>query len=404
MTGFAAHIGRRRFLAGASATAAAGALTACSTAAVPGEASGNPARQGETDGIATLELKESTVDFDGVHQAGVVTPAQAHLNLIGFDFVEGVDKQGLTRLMRSWTEDARRLAGGGTPVGSLEPEMVQAPANLTFTVGFGPRAVELAGAGPLAEIPAFSRDQLEEKWGQTDLVLQICGDDPLTVSHATRHMVRTSPTYATPSWMQQGFLHASGTRQPGETPRNLFGQLDGTVNPKTVQEHDEQVWREDGSTVMVVRRIRMDMDEWEMLDRTSREESMGRTLDTGAPLSGGGEFDDPDYEATDRYGLPVIDPASHMARARPAEGHPEQRMLRRAYNYDLPPEAGGLSNSGLVFICFQQNPDEQFTPVQQRLDDLDRLNTWITHIGSAVYWIPPGTTEDAFWAQRFLAV
>ncbi len=400
MNGFAARIGRRGFLAGASATAAAGALAACST----GATADNPAGQGETDGVATLALKESTVDFDGVHQAGVVTPAQTHLNLIGFDLVDGVDRPGLTRLMRSWTEDARRLAGGAAPVGSLEPEMVQAPANLTFTVGFGPRAVELADAGPLADIPAFSRDRLEERWGQTDLVLQICGDDPLTVSHATRHMVRTSPSYAKPAWMQQGFLHASGTRRPGQTPRNLFGQLDGTVNPATPEEQDEQVWREDGSTVMVVRRIRMDMDEWEMLDRTSREESMGRTLDTGAPLTGGGEFDEPDFTATDHYGLPVIDPASHIARARPAEGHPEQRMLRRAYNYDLPPEADGRSNSGLVFICFQQDPDTQFTPVQRRLDELDRLNTWITHIGSAVYWIPPGTTEDTFWAERFLRV
>lgn len=394
MTKLSGLFGRRGFLAGASATAAASALAACARA-------DNPAGQGETDGIDTLALKESTVAFDGEHQAGITTPSQANLNLIGFNFVEGVDKSALTRLMRSWTADARRLAAGETPIGSLEPELTQAPANLTFTVGFGPRAVELAGAEQVAEIPAFQLDQLEERWGQTDLVLQICADDPLTVSHATRHMVRTSPTYAAPKWMQQGFLHASGTREPGATPRNLFGQLDGSINPRTEEEQQEQVWRDDASTVMVVRRIRMNMDTWEMLDRPSREESIGRTLETGAPLTGGGEFDDADYEATDEYGLPVIDPASHMARARPAEGSPEQRMLRRSYNYDLPPEEG-LSNSGQVFICFQQDPDQQFTPIQTRLDDLDRLNEWITHIGSAAYWIPPGTSEDTFWAQDWL--
>ena len=42
----------------------------------------------------------------------------------------------------------------------------------------------------------------------------------------------------------------------------------------------------------------------------------------------------------------------------------------------------------------QKDPTRQFTPVQARLDEADRLNEWITHIGSAVYWIPPGTSPD----------
>ena len=35
---------------------------------------------------------------------------------------------------------------------------------------------------------------------------------------------------------------------------------------------------------MVVRRIRMNVDTWEKLDRSSRENAVGRKLDTGAPL------------------------------------------------------------------------------------------------------------------------
>lgn len=166
----------------------------------------------------------------------------------------------------------------------------------------------------------------------------------------------------------------------------------------------------DGSSSMVVRRIAMHLDEWEKLDRTSREEAVGRTLVDGAPLTGGDEFTPPDMSATDRYGLPVIDRNSHMARSMPPSDHPEQRFKRRPYNYNLPPAPGSgeLSNAGLIFIAFQKDPDVQFTPVLARLDEADRLNEWITHIGSAVYWVAPGTgggnggAGDAYWAASVL--
>lgn len=401
MSSGSARLNRRGFLVGATTTAAGASLIACATENGEGQAhGGNPAAQDAPD--SPLELQNATVAFDGEHQAGIDTPAQANLNLIGFNFNEDIDKDGLTRLMRTWTETSRRLTQGRTPVGSLEPEMVQAPSNLTITVGFGPRAMELAELPPVEELPAFSRDELEDQWGQTDVMLQICCDDPLTLSHATRNVVRTSPRYVTSAWMQQGFLHAYGSVEKGSTPRNLFGQVDGTVNPRSEEEFNEQVWNDDGSSVMVVRRIKMEMDTWEMLDRKSREDSLGRNLTNGAPLTGENEHDEPDMEALDQYGLPVISPTSHVARSRPAPGHPEQRMLRRPYNYDLAPDADGLSDSGLIFICYMKDPDVQYTPVQQRLDEADQLNEWITHIGSAVYWIPPGTTPDTFWAEEYL--
>ena len=84
--------------------------------------------------------------------------------------------------------------------------------------------------------------------------------------------------------------------------------------------------------------------------------------------------------------------------------------MRRPYNYSLPPAPGELSNAGLVFLAFQKDPDVQFTPVLQRLLEVDRLNEWTTHIGSAVYWIPPGTREpggdagrDTYWGETVLS-
>ena len=40
--------------------------------------------------------------------------------------------------------------------------------------------------------------------------------------------------------------------------------------------------------------------------------------------------------------------------------------------------------------------------VQKRLDENDALNTWITHIGSAVYAIPPGIAPGEYPGQGLL--
>lgn len=395
---------RRTFLIGAAsaagAVAAASSLTGCSS---------------DGDSPDAQPLTRASVPFDGAHQAGIATPTQADLNLAGFDLKPGVDAAGIARLMRLWTEDARDLTAGRNPRSSLEPEMVRWPANLTITCGFGERIFDIAApaAKPtwLHDIPAMTRDQFDGKWKQTDLVLQICSDDPVMSAWALRHMTRAGMDYVQPAWLQQGFMNAFGSIPKGHTPRNLFGQVDGTVNPHSADEFAEQVWSEGpagfaGSTSLVVRRIHMDLDDWERLDRASREQSVGRKLADGAPLTGSDEYDQPDFGAIDEYGLPIIDKNSHMARATAPDSHPEQRFLRRPYNYNLPPDSGQLSNAGLIFIAYQKDPDIQFTPVLQRLDEVDRLNEWTTHIGSAVYWIPPGTQPDhggeAFWGQTVL--
>lgn len=411
-------VSRRGFLAGGAAVASSSLLSSCTTDrdAPPGVPSNSdPDRE---------PLRDAAVEFDGEHQAGIATPTQASLNLVGFNLRDGVDKAGLNRLLRLWTEDARELASGHPPVGSLEPEMNQWPANLTITAGVGARCFDIAAPGQkpawLRPITAMRRDALRDEWGQSDLVLQICADDPVMCAWAMRHMTRAGADYARTAWVQQGFMNAFGAIPTGQTPRNLFGQVDGTVNPYSEEEYREQVWADGpagfaGGTSMVVRRIAMHLDEWEKLDRGSREAAIGRKLADGAPLSGGDEYTPADFSARDSYGLPAIDPHSHMARATAPADHPEQRFKRRPYNYNLPPApgdaagaagAGELSNAGLIFIAFQKDPDVQFTPVLSRLDESDRLNEWTTHIGSAVYWVPPGTGaqagRDAYWGQSVL--
>lgn len=391
---------RRQFLlggavAGVGAAAAIGADYALNSTPAP---AAEPPLHGD-----------QVVPFFGAHQAGIATDAQAHATLVALDLIDGTDREGLRRLMRILTDDAARLTQGRAALADSEPELAASPARLTVTFGFGPGFVARAGgSGPswLAPLPAFSIDELQPEFSGGDLLLQIAAEDPLSVSHAVRMLLKDARSFTTLRWMQSGFRRAHGTERPGTTMRNLFGQVDGTANPQPgTDEFDRVVWSREGwmtgGTGMVVRRIRMQLDTWDQLDRSGREASVGRTLANGAPLTGIDEFDEPDFTATTPIGFPVIAPFAHIRRAR-GEGANEEKIFRRAYNYDERPTGAEVSESGLVFIAFQADVARQYTPMQQRLADLDLLNEWTVPIGSAVFAIPPGCAEGGYIGETLL--
>jgi dye decolorizing peroxidase len=409
------RLSRRRFLGGLGILGASAAVTTTAACAAD-DNSDDPA---ETVGRAAAVTASATVPFDGAHQAGIATAPQSHNTTVAFSLRDGVGRRELRRLLRIWTGDARRLCAGEKVLADLEPELSASPAELTVTCGFGPGVYAAAGASDkapewLAPLPAFPGDRLDGRWGSRDIVLQVCGNDRTTVSHALRVLVRGGADYARPSWTQTGFLDVPVAADGSHgTPRNLFGFKDGTVNPRTDGEFDTQVWNPDGGTCMIVRRVAFDMPLWESADRVTREVSMGRDIPEGAPLSGGDEFTNPELGKVGSDGLPLIDPHSHVALATAAGRDEAQRMLRRAYNYDLPVTADragaltdadlvALSDTGLIFTCFQRDPRASFIPVQRRLAEGDRLNEWITHVGSAVFHVPGGTTADSYWGQDIL--
>lgn len=346
------------------------------------------------------EAGQATVPFRGAHQSGVATPPQAVAAIAALDLAPTTDREALVRLMRIWTDDAERLMAGRPGLADTEPELATVPARLTVTVGFGPAVFVAAGLEHLrpawlAPLPAFAVDRLEDAWSGGDLVLQVCADDPVTVSHALRVLVRGARTFATVRWVQRGFRNAPGTVPPGTTVRNLMGQLDGTRNLVPGTADDALIWSSSaglpwltGGTSMVLRRIEMNLDTWEALDRAGREAVIGRRLDTGAPLTGTDERDEPDLDAVNALGLPVISDIAHIRRARTSD--PTHRFLRRVYSYDDVSGPGGRPSSGLLFVTFQADVAAQFTPVQARLAEVDHLNLWTTPVGSAVFVVPPG--------------
>lgn len=338
------------------------------------------------------------VPFRGEHQPGVETPPQAHAWFVALDLVEDADRDALGRLLALWTDDIERLMSGRAPLADQERELAAVPAGLTVTVGLGASLFARLGLDDqrppsLRPLPELRGDRLEPRWGEADLLLQIGADDLLAVAHAVRVLTRDVRSIATVRWTQRGFTRARGSVPTGTTPRNLLGQVDGSVNPLPgTQDFADVVWARTGpawwrgGSMLVVRRMRMDLDRWEQLGRADRELVVGRRLADGSPLTGGVERDAVDLEALDATGLPVVPVAAHVrvARARSSQ----ERFLRRGFSYDDTAERPG--DAGLIFCAFMADVEAQFLPVQRRIAAGDLLSAWVTPVGSAVVAVLPG--------------
>ncbi|MDN5704896.1 MAG: Dyp-type peroxidase, partial [Yaniella sp.] len=62
-----------------------------------------------------------------------------------------------------------------------------------------------------------------------------------------------------------------------------------------------------------------------------------------------------------------------------------------------------VSASGLIFVAFQCDVEQQYVPIQNRLAESDHLNLWTIPIGSAVFAIPPGCQEGGFIGEELFA-
>jgi dye decolorizing peroxidase len=387
---------RRRALLAGGAAAGLGAVTACSSASAPAASEAEAVVPASFTDIGT-----GIVPFHGPRQAGVTTEPPAHAAFLSFTLARGADRAALGRMLRLLTDDAARLTRGEPALGDTEAELALHPSRLTVTFGFGPGLYRAAGLkSPVTDLPPFTVDRLEDRWSGGDLLLQICADDALTVTHAQRMLIKDARPFGAIRWVQRGFRRSAGVHPAGFTQRNVLGQLDGTANPRDAV-MDTAVWNPDGSTSLVVRRIRAEIETWDLLSVTDKENAVGRRMVSGAPLSGTAEFDEPDFTKLDDTGLPVMPDFAHVTRARQTD--PRLKILRRPYNYDEAPDAQGRPDSGLVFAAYQADIDRQFLPIQRRLAEKDLLNEWTTPIGSAVFAIPPGCAEGGWIGERALA-
>ena len=220
------------------------------------------------------DLGSATEPFFGIHQAGIETAQQAQVTLLTFDLKDGVDIEGLGRLLRVWTTDAEQATQGIESIGDPNPGMEINPARLTATFGFGYSLFQNLGIldrWPISQatIPPFASDALDSRCSDGDIVVQIAGDDPMAIFHLAHLLKRDAAPFAVVRYQQRGFLNAAGVNT-GLIGRNLLGQVDGTANPVVGTElFSKTAWIEDGTlaggTTMVARRIRFALENWDKL-------------------------------------------------------------------------------------------------------------------------------------------
>ena len=393
-------VSRRGFLASGAAAAATAAA---------GLGVGATAATQLAQSQAQTATANRAVKFEGAHQMGIETPIQAVTNMVAFDLLEGASLKDMQRWMFLLTDDIRRMAAGDPVLADPAPELAIGAARFSAYVGFGPSLFRKLGIEDrmpegLIDLPGFSIDALQDEFSGGDVLIHVSADDPLVLSHGVRNLVRDSLPFATVRWNQAGFAHSPGMVPEGVTHRNLMGQVDGTANPALdSDDFDEVVWIKDGpkwiqgGTLLVFRRIAMQLDTWDQLSSVGKGEVIGRTLQSGAPLTGSKESDLPDYEARSATGLKVIPEFAHIRRA--SNSGNGEKIFRRPFSYEMPITKQGSMDVGLLWCAYQRNIEKQYLPMQLRLAELDLLNKWTLPIGSATFAIPRGVIGDEVIAE-----
>jgi deferrochelatase/peroxidase EfeB len=421
-------LNRRAFLTRLAMAASASPLASIARAATSPDAAKAAAAAPDAAGAEP---------FWGEHQGGITTPAQAQTFFAAFDLT-AAKRSNVVDLMRAWTEAAALMASG-RPAASLDSDASQAPADsgevlglppsrLTVTFGFGTGLFVkngkdrygLAKRRPeaLIDLPRFNGDQLVEGRTGGDLSVQACADDPQVAFHAIRQFARLAYGAAEIRWAQTGFV--PGYRS-GETPRNLMGFKDGTMNPsvKDLNLMNKHIWVGEegpvwmrGGSYMVIRPSRIALEHWDRMKLAFQEQVVGRQKYSGAPLGKKNESDALDLEANDGDGNPLIPESAH-ARLAAAQKNGGAQILRRAYSYNngvsftaerWPPWHQGMEfDAGLLFQCYQRDPRAGFVKIFEEMSKFDTMNQFVTHVGSGLFACPGGAAEGEFIGRRLFA-
>ena len=346
---------------------------------------------------------QEEISFYGKHQAGITTPMQKNIYFVVLD-LHTKDKEEIIQLFKDWTDYSEKLVNGDLvkkdgsnallPPSDTGETVGLNPYRLTLTFGVSASFLTKLGLEKkrpklFRDLPAFPKEQLREQYTGGDIVIQACADDEQVAFHAVRNLIRKGRNKVTMKWSQSGFA-AIGDRM--ETPRNLFGFKDGTANVTTEKDFDKVVWADSqdwmkNGSYMAVRRIIMHLETWDRTNLQEQENTFGRYKESGAPFGKQNEFDEVDLSL-----LPVD---SHVRLAKEVD----LPILRRSYSYSdgIDPKTGQF-DAGLLFIAFQKDPDS-FVKIQTNLGAVDKMNEYVTHIGSCLFACFGGVKKGGYIGQ-----
>ncbi|MFT8363633.1 MAG: iron uptake transporter deferrochelatase/peroxidase subunit [Sporolactobacillus sp.] len=358
--------------------------------------------------------KEERIPFFGNHQAGIVTPHQTYGYLAAFDLDPSVkDVTKIMALFISWTQLASNLTVGKEEKNSSNHELPPnetneakglGPAQLTITFGLGHSLFikngkdrfGLASKMPkqLTMMPKIAHETLDSARSNGDLCIQICANVQQVAFHALRNLVKQSVGVANIRWMEAGFLNGA----KGSTPRNLFGFKDGTANvaANDRQGHQRVIWADAGEprwmrggSYLGYRKIAMHLETWDQDSYSDQEHVFGRKKESGAAFG--------QVHEKDPVLLSKLPKTSHVQLAHQTG----QEIYRRAFSYTngVDPATGHL-DAGLLFLSYQNKPQESFIPMLHLLGRLDNLNEYTDHIATGLFAIPGGTNRNNYVAQH----
>ena len=362
------------------------------------------------DALAQEDANQA-IPFYGKRQSGITTPIQRQVYFAVLDLATE-DLETIRGIFKSWTTYIARMMQGEL-VEAYKSNTMLPPTDTGEAVGMGTERLTITvGVSPtfldklkltskklpeLEDLPKFARDQLQEDFTGGDICIQACAEDAQVAFHAVRNLLRKGREHLTLKWSQTGY--AAITSQ-GSTPRNLFGFKDGTANVTSQDDFDRVIWCDQDNwmkngTYLIVRRVQMHLETWDRTSLKEQENTFGRHRDSGAPLGAVDEFDPVDLELKDDKGNLVIPEDCHVRLAKEVG----EEIYRRAFSYanGIDPRTGQF-DAGLLFISFQKDP-QQFIKVQKNLGTKDKLNEYITHVGSGLFAILPGVEEGGYLGQ-----
>lgn len=355
---------------------------------------------------------DEKITFYGDHQAGITTLMQKNIYFVVLD-LHSTNRDEVINMFKEWTQYSQKLVNGELVEPALKNHYLPPkdtgetvglnPYRLTLTFGISPSflkkmKLENKGLDEFKDLPPFAREQLKERYTGGDICIQACADDEQAAFHAVRNLIRKARSTVTMKWSQSGFA-AIGNRK--ETPRNLFGFKDGTANATKEDQFNNIVWCDKdnwmkGGSYMAVRRIQMHLETWDRTNLNEQEHTFGRYKDSGAPLGEKDEFATVDLEKKGPDGKLYIPEDSHVHLAHKTG----VELLRRSYSYaDGINDTTGQFESGLLFIAFQKDP-QQFITIQNSLGNEDKMNEYITHIGSGLFACFGGVKEGEYIGQK----